>query len=588
MKQNFLKKTRFSIPLIITIAFFIFFSTCQPRGKQQLSILRFGISFPEEQCITQLDGRVLLIISTDGSSKPRFQINDSPKTHLIFGIDVDGLTPGEVAVIDGKVFGYPVKSIDQIPPGEYWIQAILNCYETFHRADGYTVKLPMDRGEGQKWNLAPGNLYSTPKKVKIDPSKNKLIRISLDKKILPIPPPEETKYIKHVKIKSQLLTEFWGRPMYLGAHVLLPEGFEEHPQARYPLVINHGHFPYTFSGFRETPPDPNLPPVYSDRFHLEGYNRIVQEYAYKFYKDWTGADFPRMVIIEIQHANPFYDDSYAVNSANLGPYGDAITYELIPYIEKKFRCIGEGWARFLYGGSTGGWEALAAQIFYPDEYNGCWAACPDPIDFRAYTIVNIYEHKNAYYVDSQWKRTPRPGSRNYLGEINATLEEMNHRELVLGTNSRSGDQWDIWQAVYSPVGENGYPKPIWDKETGKIDHDVAEYWKENYDLRYILERDWKTLGAKLKGKIHIYCGDMDNYYLNNAVYLMEEFLESTEAPYYDGEVDYGDRAEHCWNGDHTRSNAISRLRYHQMFIPKIVQRILKSAPPGTDLSSWRY
>lgn len=588
MKQSFLKKARFSIPLIITIAFFIFFSTCQPRGKQQLSMLRFGISFPEEQCITPLDGRVLLIISTDGSSEPRFQINDSPKTQLIFGIDVDGLTPGEEAVIDGKVFGYPVKSIDQIPPGEYWIQALLHCYETFHRADGYTVKLPMDRGEGQKWNLAPGNLYSTPNKVKIDPSKNKLIRISLDKKIPPISPPEETKYIKHIKIKSELLTEFWGRPIYLGAHVLLPEGFEEHPQARYPLVINHGHFPYTFSGFRETPPDTNLAPVYSDRFHLEGYNRIVQEYAYKFYKDWTGTDFPRMVIIEIQHANPFYDDSYAVNSANLGPYGDAITYELIPYIEKKFRCIGEGWARFLYGGSTGGWEALAAQIFYPDEYNGCWAACPDPTDFRAYTIVNIYEHKNAYYVDSQWKRTPRPGSRNYLGEINATLEQMNYRELVLGTNSRSGDQWDIWQAVYSPVGEDGYPKPIWDKKTGKIDHVVAEYWRENYDLRYILERDWKTLGPKLKGKIHIYCGDMDNYYLNNAVYLMEEFLESTKAPYYDGEVDYGDRAEHCWNGDHTRPNAISRLRYHQMFIPKIVQRILKSAPPGADLSSWRY
>jgi len=588
MKQSFLKKARFSIPLIITIAFFIFFSTCQPRGKQQLSMLRFGISFPEEQCITPLDGRVLLIISTDGSSEPRFQINDSPKTQLIFGIDVDGLTPGEEAIIDGKVFGYPVKSIAQIPPGEYWIQALLHCYETFHRADGYTVKLPMDRGEGQKWNLAPGNLYSTPKKIKIDPSKNKLIRISLDKKIPPISPPEETKYIKHIKIKSELLTEFWGCPIYLGAHVLLPEGFEEHPQARYPLVINHGHFPYTFSGFRETPPDTNLPPVYSDRFHLEGYNRIVQEYAYKFYKDWTGTDFPRMVIIEIQHANPFYDDSYAVNSANLGPYGDAITYELIPYIEKKFRCIGEGWARFLYGGSTGGWEALAAQIFYPDEYNGCWAACPDPIDFRAYTIVNIYEHKNAYYVDSQWKRTPRPGSRNYLGEINATLEEMNHRELVLGTNSRSGDQWDIWQAVYSPVGEDGYPKPIWDKKTGKIDHAVAEYWQENYDLRYILERDWKILGPKLKGKIHIYCGDMDNYYLNNAVYLMEEFLESTRAPYYNGEIDYGDRAEHCWNGDHTRPNAISRLRYHQMFIPKIVQRILKSAPPGADLSSWQY
>ncbi len=227
-------------------------------------------------------------------------------------------------------------------------------------------------------------------------------------------------------------------------------------------------------------------------------------------------------------------------------------------------------------------------MFYPDDYNGCWAACPDPIDFRAYTIVNIYEHKNAYYVDGQFKRVPRPGKRNYLGEISVTLEQMNHRELALGTNSRSGDQWDIWQAVYSPVGEDGYPKPIWDKLTGDIDHDVAEYWRENYDLRYILEHDWETLGPKLKGKIHIYCGDMDNYYLNNAVYLMEDFLESTADPYYDGEVDYGDRAAHCWNGDHERPNHISRLRYHQMFIPRIVDRIEASAPEGADLSSWRY
>jgi len=295
-----------------------------------------------------------------------------------------------------------------------------------------------------------------------------------------------------------------------------------------------------------------------------------------------------VVLVKIQHANPYYDDSYAVNSANLGPYGDAITYELIPYIEKKFRCLGAGWARFLYGGSTGGWEALAVQIFYPDEYNGCWAACPDPIDFRAYTIVNIYEDKNAYFLEIPWKRTPRPGHRNYLGEISATLEEMNHRELVLGTHSRSGDQWDIWQAVFSPVGEDGYPQPIWDKLTGEINHEVAAYWRENYDLRYILQRDWPKIGPKLVGKIHIYVGDMDNYYLNNAVYLMEEFLESTRNPYYAGEIDYGDRAEHCWNGDHTRPNAISRLRYHQMFIPRIVERLLKTAPPGADLTSWRY
>jgi len=558
-----------------------------PGGAKQAR-LKFAVSFPAERSSAPLDGRLLLLISTNNDREPRFQISDGPATQQVFGIDVDGLAPGDSAIIDHTAFGYPRRNLADIEPGEYWVQALLNIYQTFHLADGRVLKLPPDRGEGQQWNRKPGNLHSQPFKVRLDPARSETIKISLDQVIPPIPDPPETKYLKHVRIQSKLLTDFWGTPVYLGAHVLLPHGFDEHPEARYPLIVFHGHFPYTIEGFREEPPDPNLPPDYSERFRLHGYNRIVQQEAYNFYKYWTAPDTPRFLIIEIQHANPYYDDSYAVNSANLGPYGDAINYELIPYIEQKFRGIGEGWARFTYGGSTGGWEALATQIFYPDMYNGCWAACPDPIDFRAYTIVNIYEHKNAYYVDSRWKRTPRPGRRNWLGEVSCTLEESNHRELALGTRTRSGDQYDIWEAVFSPVGPDGYPRRIWDKLTGEIDPETAAYWREHYDLRYILERDWKTLGPKLKGKIHIYVGDMDNYYLNNAVYLMEEFLKNTKDPYYDGEVDYGDRAEHCWNGDHTLPNYLSRLRYHQLHIPKIMERIKKSAPPGADLKSWRY
>jgi hypothetical protein len=464
---------------------------------------------------------------------------------------------------------------------------VLHRYETFHRADGHVVKLPMDRGEGQRWNLAPDNLYSTPVRIHLDPAADQRIEIVLDQVIAPIPEPQDTPWVKHVKVQSPLLSEFWGRPMHLGAHVLLPAGFDEHPDARYPLMIFHGHFPADFGGFRTTPPDPELKCEYSERFGVDCYNRIVQQEAYDFYQTWIGDDFPRFLVIEIQHANPYYDDSYAVNSANLGPYGDAITHELIPYIEKRFRGLGEPWARFLYGGSTGGWEALAAQVFYPDEYNGCFAACPDPIDFRAYTMVDIYDDDNAYYVEGEFTRLARPGHRNWLGEVDATLEDWNHMELALGTDSRSGDQYDIWQAVYSPVGEDGYPAPIWDKLTGEVDHQVAEHWKR-YDLRYILQENWATLGPKLEGKIHIYCGDMDNYYLNNAVYLMEEFLESTTDPYYGGEVDYGDRAEHCWNGDHENPNAISRLRYNTLYLPRILQRIEESAPEGADLTSWRY
>lgn len=575
---------RFAISSIVAFTIFV-----QQGGvNAQRSAVSFAISFPVERSRAPLDGRLLLLISTDGSQEPRMQINDSVKTQQVFGIDVDGLKPGQRTVIDAGAFGYPVKSLDQVPPGTYWVQALLHKYETFRRADGHTVKLPMDRGEGQHWNLAPGNIYSKPVQITIDRRKAQTVTIILDQEIPRIEPPKDTKYIKHIRIQSKKLSEFWGRPMYLGANILLPEGFDTHPNARYPLMVFHGHFPYTFGGFRETPPDSDLKPDYSERFKLSGYNRIVQEYAHKFYQEWTGSNYPRFLIIEIQHANPYYDDSYAVNSANLGPYGDAINHELIPHIEEKFRGIGEGWARFTYGGSTGGWEALATQIFYPDMFNGCFAACPDPIDFRAYTVVNIYEDKNAYYLDSRWKRTPRPGHRDYLGHVSSTLEEMNHRELALGTKSRSGDQWDIWQAVYSPAGADGYPKPIWDKLTGEIDRSVAEYWRENYDLGHILKRDWAKLGPKLEGKIHIYCGDMDNYYLNNAVYLVEEFLKGTKNPFYGGEVDYGDRAEHCWNGDQTLPNHLSRLRYNQMYVPKILERIKKSAPPGADLTSWRY
>ncbi len=475
------------------------------------------ITYPAKYSNQPLDGRLLLLLSNNNSTEPRFQVVDGPQTQLAFGIDVENWKAGESKTITATAFGYPIQSLAQVPPGEYYIQALLHKYETFHRKDGHVVKLPMDRGEGQQWNQAPGNLYSKPVKVRIDARLKNIIRIELTEEIPPIKEPEDTKYIKHIKIQSKLLTEFWGRPMYLGAHILLPEGWNTHPEVKYPLAIFHGHFPANFGGFRTIPPDTTLKTDYIERFKLTGYNKIVQQEAYNFYKQWTGPGFPRVIAIEIQHANPYYDDSYAVNSANLGPYGDAITYELIPEIEKRFRGVGQGWARFMYGGSTGGWEVLAAQVFYPDEYNGCYAACPDPIDFRAYTVVDLYKDKNAYYLESGYKKTPRPGMRNYLGHVSTTLQEMNYRELTLGTKSRSGQQFDIWEAVYSPVGADGYPKPIWNKRTGAIDSTVAAWWKEHFDLSYIMKRDWAKIGNKLKGKVHIYCGDMDNYYLNNAV-----------------------------------------------------------------------
>jgi len=547
----------------------------------------FRVTFPTTVSSQPLDGRLLLLLSTDPKEEPRFQIDDTPRSQMVFGLTVDGWKPGEVATMDSAAWGYPRRSLKDVPPGDYIVQAVLNKYETFHRSDGKTVKLHMDQGEGQHWNISPGNLYSKPVKVHVGPGAEP-ISVELSEVIPPIPSPADTKYIRHIRIQSDALTKFWGRPMFVSAIVLVPEGFDEHTEAHFPLMIFHDHFVSGFDNFRTTPPDPNLKPDYSERFHLAGYNQIQQEEAYKFYQQWISPGFPRFLIVKIQHANPFYDDSYAVNSANVGPYGDAIENELIPAIEKKFRGIGQGWARFTYGGSTGGWEALAVQVFYPDHYNGAFAACPDPIDFHEYTNINLYDDKNAFYLEGAHKRVAQPAMRDYLGHTLITTEEINAYELALGDHGRSGEQFDIWQAVYGPVGKDGYPQPIFNKKTGEIDHKVAEYWRDHYDLEAKLEREWAANGSKLAGKIHIYVGSDDTYFLNNAVYRMEDFLKTTKNPPYGGEVTYGPRAEHCWNGDPTLPNAYSRLHYNTMYLPKILEQIEKTAPAGADLKSWRY
>jgi enterochelin esterase-like enzyme len=544
--------------------------------------LRFEVRYSPGLRAEPLDGRLLVMLSTEAGEEPRFQIDTSLETQQIFGVDVNGLEAGEPAILDGSALGYPVESLADVAPGEYFVQALVHVYETFRRADGHVLKLPMDDGEGQQWERSPGNLYSTPRRIRIDPGADDAVSVTLDRVIPPMDPPRDTRYVKHVRIQSEKLTSFWGRPMHLGAVVLVPQGFDEHQEARYPVLYVQGHFTSTFRGFRETPPEPGL----------SGDERTEAEYGYRFYQDWTSGRLPRMLIVISQHANPYYDDSYGVNSENLGPYGDAIVEELTPYVEKKFRGIGEGWARVLMGGSTGGWIALAQQVFYPDFFNGAWCHCPDSVDFREYQMVDIYRNENAYWMDSEWKKVPRVDRREENGDLTATMEDANRYELVLGENARSGGQWDIWQAVYGPVGQDGYPQPIWNKRTGAIDREVADYWKENYDLRAILERRWKTLGPKLVGKIHIKVGDVDHFYLERAVRLLEAFLESTKepgrGPYYGGSVEYGDGHGHCYSGDPSVPTRIARLTIYQRHLPVMAEHILKTAPPGADVKSWRY
>ncbi|MDP2528669.1 MAG: hypothetical protein Q8W51_02950 [Candidatus Palauibacterales bacterium] len=541
--------------------------------------LKFEISFPPSLTREAQTGHIILIVSNDTSAEPRFQYHVyRPNVQPGFGLDVDGLEPGQTAVIDGKVFGWPLRSLDDLPPGDYRVQAILNRYEEYHRADGHTVWLPPNKGEGQHWYSKPGNFYNAPVSVHLDPASGQTVKLSLDQEIPPIPAPKDTKWVKYVRIKSDLLSKFWGRPMYLGAIVLLPAGFDDHPNAHYPLAVDQGHWPTGFGEFSPHPPTPG---------ESRG-DSIRTAYAYDLYKRWTGPNFPRMLVMKIRHANQYYDDSYAVNSENLGPWGDAIVKELIPYVEKKFRGIGQGWARTLYGGSTGGWETLADQVFYPDDFNGAWSFCPDPVDFRQYETINVYSDTNAFYFNNEWKKTPQPSGRDYLGHLLTTVGNDNHWEYVQGRKDRSSEQWDIWESVFGPVGKDGYPQRIYDKLTGHIDPQVARYWKEHYDLRYILQRDWKTLGPKLVGKIHIYAGTMDSWHLNNAVYLMQDFLDTTKDPYYAGSIEYGDRYEHCWTGDSQHSLRVGSMTVDRRFLPVMARHIISTAPAGADTVSWRY
>lgn len=550
-------------------------AAAQPRS----SSLRFEISFPQSVSAAPLDGRVFLLLSTNNAAEPRFQVRESGvNSQQDFGVDVDGLAPGHAAIIDASALGYPTPSLSQIPAGEYYVQGLLSRYTTFHRADGHTVKMPMDEGEGQHWESKPDNLYSAPERIHIDPVAGGVVRISLTNVIPPIEPPKDTQWVKHLRIQSELLTKFWGRPMYLGAIVLLPAGWDSHPEAHYPLLVNQGHFEYDYSPFAFDPPAPNL----------TGFAKTHAEYAYKFYQDWTSGRLPHMLILVIQHANPYYDDSYAVNSANVGPYGDAITQELIPYVEKQFRGIGQGWARATYGGSTGGWEALASQVFYPEFYNGTFAFCPDPVDFRKYQLVNIYEDKLALWTEGVWTKLPRGEMRETDETILTTMENEQRHTNVSGTLGRSGEQMDIWQAVWGPVGPDGYVKPIWDQYTGVIDHQVAEYWRDHYDLRYILDRDWKILGPKLVGKIHVFVGTRDTYYLDLAVKLLQQSLETTNNPYYAGSFDYGPDQPHCYTGEPELPARLGSLTATQRVMQQSAAWMLKTAPAGADVTSWRY
>jgi len=545
-----------------------------PASAQSVRGPRFEVSVPRQLRAEPLTGRVFVFLSRDSSLEPRLQAGGVVSVPF-FGVDVERLAPGSPAVLDGRALGYPLRSVDELPAGDYFVQALASPYTKFVRADGHTIWAHMDEWEGQEFTRAPGSLVSTVRRLHL-PRGGTGVRLELTRILPPVEVPPDDRYVKRVRIQSDILTRWWGHPMYLGAVVLLPRGYDEHAEVRYPAIWLQGHFslkaPFDFT--LDSTPEPDS--VRRVRLERTDHRESGAEFAH----DWLSEAFPRMVAIRILHPTPYYDDSYAVNSVNNGPYGDAIMRELIPYLERQFRVIASPYARVLTGGSTGGWEALALQVYHPDFFGGTWSYYPDPVDFRRYELVNLYADTNAFVVDrNPWIRVERPSERRSDGQPVVTIRQENQLNNARGSRRRGGENFAIWEATFGPTDRDGYPAPIWNDATGAINRDVAEYWRSHdYDIRDYLERNWSSVGPSLAGKIHVLCGDMDNYYLNLAVYLLEDYLEHRTQPAYGGYFKYGRPMKgHGWQ---PTSNAD--------LVREMAQYVSAHAPAGESTGAWRY
>lgn len=560
---------RLSSAIAVTLAFALFAGLAGFKAPPaQAATLQFNVSFASSVRSTPVTGRLLVIVSKTNATEPRLQADDGGVTDTVpfWGMDVTDMQPGTPLVLGmgADVYGYPFASLADLPAGDYYVQALLNVYTTFHRSDGSVVSLHLPAGDGNDLFVSPGNLVSTPVLLHLDPAVGGSFNLALDKVLPPLEPvpaggttqqgnPVDTAHVKHLKIQSTLLTKFWGQPMDIGANILLPRGYNlaANKHVRYPVIWHQTHFPSGNPfGFQE-----NLSNAFS--------------------KWWMSKAAPRVIVVEIRHENPYFDDSYAVNSANLGPYGDAITKELMPKVDKTFRIISKRWARTVTGGSTGGWETAAQQIFYPDLYAGAWVFYPDPLDFHFVQLVDIYKDPNAYFIQHEFLQVPRPSAREVSGDTMWDMAEENHWELALGDLGRSGlGQWDIWQAVYGPEGANGYSAPIWNKLSGDIDHAVAQKWLP-MDFDNYLTTNWSKLGSKLSGRMHFFVGTADTFFLNDAVQLFQHNTAKLTNPRTRFTFRYGINKPHGWS-PYTP----------QQLITIMARYMAQQAPPGTNTEVW--
>lgn len=503
---------------------------------------RFAVSFPASAHPQPVTGRLFLMVSRTNEPEVRLQSHwfNSPQ---IAAIDVDQLKPGATAVIDATVPGTPLKSLAQLPAGDYYVQAVMNVYTRFERADGHVVWAHMDQGEGQQFNKSPGNLYSKVARLRIGPAGHQSVSLSLSEIMPPIVDPPDTEWIKRIKFKSERLSKFWGRPMYLGAVVLLPRDYASNPGEHYPVIYHLAEHSSKTSPFMFAT-EPSAENEEQRRQRLSaGY-----ETGHEFYESWKSDGFPRMIAVSFQHPTPFADMSGLVNSVNNGPYGDALMQELLPYIEKTFRIIREPRTRILFGQASAGRDALSLQLRHPDFFGGAWILHPWAFDHRRYFALNLYDNDNAFEVKPgdipAWARNPSswiPVER-YLTRLGdgtpiATFRQLSQHDLVMAR--KAGGEFGIDDAMMSPIGADGYPRPLWDRVTGRIDREVARYWAQNYDLAAYAQRNWAAIGPHLDEKIHMFVGDTDHFWRNEGVRRFEDFLKATRKPRVSADFAYG-------------------------------------------------
>lgn len=385
-----------------------------------------------------------------------------------FAVDVKGVKPGEKIVLDAKAVGYPL-ALDRVAKGTYTVQAILDL-----------------QPGSRHFSRAPGNLWGT-KRLALDPAKTGPVSITIDRTYRATEF-KETDRVKLVDIESKLLSAFHKRPTRLRAGVALPASYAKQPDRQYAAV-------YEIPGFG------------GNHFGVSTGRTNV-----------AGVDVIHVVLDpDCHHGHHVFADS-----ANNGPVGRALTEELIPAIERRFRAAAKPAARLLTGHSSGGWSSLWLQVTYPDYFGGVWSTAPDPVDFRDFQRINVYREGENMFTDPDGNR--RPIARGGARGAQLMYRGFSDMEEVMG----HGGQLRSFEAVFSPHGKDGQPLKLWDRRTGAIDPEVAKSW-EKYDIRLVLERNWDKLGPKLKGKLHVYMGDKDTFYLEGATVLLKKSLEGLKS-----------------------------------------------------------